>query len=74
MATKAQIIEQLNLSFDDNEEIVWQAVGYDDQLENMFGMSRERWNEFVDALERHTVIADELTDVILEHAGEYANE
>jgi hypothetical protein len=74
MATKAQIIEQLNLSFDDNEEIVWQAVGYDDQLENMFGMSRERWNEFVDASERHTVIADELTDVILEHAGEYANE
>jgi hypothetical protein len=40
----------------------------------MFGMSRERWNEFVEVSEHGSVIADELTDVILEHASEYEGE
>jgi hypothetical protein len=74
MATKAEIMKAIDLSFDDDDQIVWQAVAYDEQFKNMFGMSREKWNEFVEVSEHGSVIADDLTDLILEFASEYEDD
>ena len=73
MASKKEIIEALELSFDDKDQIVWQAVGYDDQFKNMFGMSKRKWNRFVESTDNGS-IADDLTDAILEFASDYEEE
>lgn len=70
MATKAEIMKAIDLSFEDDDQIVWQAVAYDEQFKNMFGMSKKKWNRFVESTDDGS-IADDLTDLILEFASEY---
>jgi hypothetical protein len=73
MATKAEIIKALDLSFDDDDQIVWQAVAYDEQFKRMFGMSKKKWNRFVESTDDGS-IADDLTDLILEFASDYEDD
>jgi hypothetical protein len=70
MATKKEIIEALELSFGDEDQIVWQAVGYDNQFERMFDIDLAKWNRFVESTDNGS-IADDLTDAILEFASDY---
>jgi hypothetical protein len=73
MATKAEIMKAIDLSFEDDDQIVWQAVAYDEQFKNMFGMSKKKWNRFVESTDDGS-IADDLTDLILEFASEYEDD
>jgi hypothetical protein len=73
MATKAEIIKALDLSFDDDDQIVWQAVAYDEQFKRMFGMGKKKWNRFVESTDDGS-IADDLTDLILEFASDYEDD